>query len=303
MNLPALAVSWDWPRLKDLVLDTLSSPHSRRVYGNALDDFRDWCVRNRTESFSRAAVQAYRAHLETSGLASSSINVRLTAVRRLAQEGADNQLLPLEIANSIGRVKGKKQTGVRMGNWLTLEQVRQLLALPAVESPVALRSRAILCLLIGCGLRRSEVSALKVDAIQLRDGRWVVLDLVGKRGRIRTVPIPAWAKQALDQWISAAGITAGPVFRPIDRRGIVLPEPLTSQSVFLTVRKLSAQLGVPFSPHDLRRTFAKLAHRGGAALEQIQLSLGHESVTTTERYIGLRQDLSSAPCDYLAVGL
>jgi integrase len=68
------------------------------------------------------------------------------------------------------------------------------------------------------------------------------------------------------------------------------------------VRHYGEQIGIHnLAPHDLRRTFAKLAHKGHAALEQIQLSLGHASVTTTERYLGVRQDLTDAPCDHLGL--
>jgi integrase len=79
---------------------------------------------------------------------------------------------------------------------------------------------------------------------------------------------------------------------------------MTAQSIFETVKKYAAEIGVgSIAPHDLRRTFAKLAHRGRAALEQIQLSLGHQSIQTTERYLGVRQDLADAPCDRLGLKL
>jgi len=77
---------------------------------------------------------------------------------------------------------------------------------------------------------------------------------------------------------------------------------MTARSVFEIVHCAGTRIGVPnLAPHDLRRTFAKLAHKGKAALEQIQLSLGHASVTTTERYLGVRQDLTDAPCDHLGL--
>ena len=76
---------------------------------------------------------------------------------------------------------------------------------------------------------------------------------------------------------------------------------MTSQAVFDVVAEYAKPLGIDVKPHDLRRTFAQLAHKGDAPLEQIQLSLGHASVQTTERYLGVKQDLTSAPCDVLGL--
>ncbi len=55
------------------------------------------------------------------------------------------------------------------------------------------------------------------------------------------------------------------------------------------------------APHDLRRTFAELAHKGGSPIDQIQLFLGHDSIQTTEKYLGVEQDLTDAPCDHLGL--
>jgi integrase len=74
-------------------------------------------------------------------------------------------------------------------------------------------------LLIGCGLRRAEAANLTFDHIQQRDGRWVLVDLIGKRNKVRSVPMPAWTKQAIDEYASAASLTEGVVFRPINKGG------------------------------------------------------------------------------------
>ena len=123
----------------------------------------------------------------------------------------------------------------------------------------------------------------------------------GLRGRVRTVPMPSWAKAALDRWATVAQITEGPVLRPLDKAGRIGPGPLTPQAIFETVAAYGLRIGVRITPHDLRRTFAKLAHQGRAPLEQIQISLGHASIQTTERYLGLRQNLHDAPCDRLGL--
>jgi integrase len=119
--------------------------------------------------------------------------------------------------------------------------------------------------------------------------------------RIRTVPMPSWAKAAIDVRTAAAGITTGLVFRSLAKGGRITDR-ITSQAVFALVRWYGLRIGVPaLAPHDLRRRHAKLARRGKAAFEQIQLSLGNSLIITTERYLGCRQGFADAPCDYLGL--
>ena len=165
-----------------------------------------------------------------------------------------------------------------------------------------LRDRVLLGLLVGCGLRRGELAGLDFHDVAQREGRWAIVDLVGKHGRVRTVPMPSWTKTALDGWASAAGISTGAVLRRVDKAGRVGASPITAQAVFEAVVGYARRAGLgKITPHDLRRTFAKLAHLGRAPLEQIQISLGHASIQTTERYLGLRQNLHDAPCDRLGL--
>jgi site-specific recombinase XerD len=182
----------DWQRLKSLVLDSVSSPITKRVYNLGLDEFFEWYGQEPRPGFTKATVAAWRVALEARGLGAVSINVRITAVRKLAVEAADNGLLAPELANGITRVKGVASKGVRLGNWLTAKQAQALLNAPDATTIKGLRDRAILAMLLGCGLRRSEVAALTFKHIQQRDGRWCIVDLVGKHGRIRTVPMPTW---------------------------------------------------------------------------------------------------------------
>ncbi len=292
-----------WERVRSMVLDGLPSPHSKRVYGRALETFAAWVREHAPEGFNKAAVHRYRAALEEQGLGPSTINVHLTAIRKLAAEAADNGLLDPHLAAGIGRVKGVAQKGRRLGRWLTREEASLLLRDSGKESLKAKRDRAILCLLLGSGLRREELAGLDLGHIQQRDGRWAIVDLIGKRQRIRTVPIPAWAKAALDRWTEAAGIAEGRLFRAIDKADRVAGDGLSAQAVYLIVTQCARELGLVLAPHDARRTFAKLAHKGHVPLEQIQLSLGHDSILTTEKYLGVRQDLTDAPCDHLGLDL
>ena len=289
--------------LVDLVLDGLPSPHSRRAYGRALEEFFSWYPSNASgEGFTRAVVQRYRSYLIERSLSAASINLHLAALRKLAAEAAANSLIDPGTAAAIASVSGARRSGTRSGNWLTLEQTRRLLAEPDPETTKGLRDRVLLGFLVGCGLRRGELAGLELGDVSQREGRWAIVDLVGKHGRVRTVPMPSWVFAALDEWAAAAGISSGPVLRPVSKGGLVGDGPISSQAVFESVIRHARLAGLgKVTPHDLRRTFAKLAHQGRAPLEQIQISLGHASIQTTERYLGLKQNLHDAPCDRLGI--
>jgi site-specific recombinase XerD len=291
----------DWTRVKSLVLDSVTSPHSKRAYEQALDAFERWCATTGAAGFTKATVQAYRSELEGVGLAASSINVRLSAIRKLATEAADNGLLAPEVAAAVSRVRGAKRHGVRKGNWLTLDQAERLLELPDSKTKKGKRDRALLALLVGCGLRRQELAGLRISDIHQRDGRWCIVDLAGKGNRIRTVPMPHWAKAAVEDWLAVARFAEGLVLGAVNKGDRITGPGMSAQSIYEVVEMYGRELGTPIAPHDVRRTFAKLAHKGRAPLEQIQLALGHASIQTTERYLGVEQDLTDAPCDHLGI--
>ena len=128
--------------------------------------------------------------------------------------------------------------------------------------------------------------------MQQRDGRWCIVDLVGKHGRVRTAPMPTWVKIAIDAWTTAGSVVDGYVFRSVSRGDIVWPTSLGEKVVWQLIKPYAEVAGVPgIAPHDLRRTCAKLCRAAGGELEQIQMLLGHASIQTTERYLGTRQDL------------
>ena len=242
---------------------------------------------------SKAVLQRYKASvLEGRGLAASSINTHLAGLRKLAAEAADNGLIDAEVAQAIGKVKGARTHGVRLGNWLSSEQAQALLDMPDRTTLRGLRDAALFAVLLGTGLRRTEAAGLRIDHLQQREGRWVIVDLLGKGGRVRSVPIAGWVKAAVDRWLSAAGIQTGHVLRSVNKGARVGGERMTAAGVYSVLRTYAE-----LAPHDLRRSFAQLARKANCSIEQIQLSLGHASVATTERYLGTRQDLEDAPSD------
>ncbi len=248
---------------------------------------------------SKALVHRYKAMLLEKKLAPATINLRLAAVRRLAQEMADNGLLDAGVASGISKVHGLRLYGVRIGRWLTSAGARELLGIPDSGSVRGKRDRAILAVLLGCGLRRGEVAAVSVTQFRLVEDRWVIADLVGKHGRIRTVAVPIWAKAAVDEWCRVGSIMAGRLFRQITKCAAVVGAGFTAQAVYDIVLEHARKVDPDVRPHDLRRSFARLAHEGHAPIEQLSITLGHASVATTERYIAAKQDFRVAPCDVL----
>ena len=283
--------------VRKLLLDAVRSPITRVMYAKALDDFFFWWEEQGRPPFARATVQAHRVSLEQRGYSPSTINQRLAAIRKLAREATLNGMLAPDVTAGIDQVPGAKQRGTRAGNWLTREQAQALLNLPDPATLKGKRDRAALGLLIGCALRRSEAVGLNVEDVQQRDGRWVIPDLRGKHGRLRTVPVPAWVKTALDEWTAGANIVSGRLLRSMNRHGAITGVSLSSQAIHGLVRDYGSRLGLKLQAHDARRTCAKLCRAAGGDLEQIQLLLGHASVQTTERYLGTKQNLTEAPND------
>lgn len=292
----------DLDQSRSAVLNSLRSPESQRGYRHSIDEFIAWYCSEPRLSFNKAVVTRYRLHLETRQLAPGTINVRLAAVRRLAYEAADSGLLSPELAAGIRRVKGAQKLGVRLGNWLAAEEARRLWQSPGTETLKGKRDRALLALLLGCGLRRRELAELTVDLLQQREDHWAIVDLVGKGGHIRTVPLPDWVKQTIDDWLLAAAIGSGRVFRCVCRAGTTWGDGMTERVVWHVVKEYAAKLGLArIAPHDLRRSCARLCHAAGGEMEQIQFLLGHVSVQTTEKYLGSKQRLREAVNDRIGI--
>lgn len=298
--LPASVSAFE--RIEAMLLNSVHSENSRRAYRRAIADFIGWFELHRGEDgLCKATVQAYRSDLERRGLKPSTINLRLSAIRKLATEAADNGMLPGDTAAAISRVRGTPMHGSRAGRWLTRNQSQDLLELPDGQSNKGKRDRVILAMLLGCGLRRDELANLTIGQIQEMHGRWVVADLVGKGSRVRTIVMPSWTKTAIDSWLAASGLKDGRLIRAVQKDDRVIGSHISSGAIAKIVRGYGVDLKVAISPHDLRRSYANLAHRGRAPLEQIQMSLGHSSIQTTERYLGVRQDFADAPCDHLGL--
>lgn len=229
----------------------------------------------------------------------SVTNQRLSAIKQLVAEAESRGLIDTAIASAIRAMKGKHSYGQRAGNWMDLAQCKAMLD-RTKASTTALRDSALLSLLLGCGLRRSEAAALTLDHWQMRDGRRVILDLKGKKNRVRTIPVPTWVEHNVSLWIASSGRDQTSIYllNSFDRNGNAKGS-MTESGVWWVVSEYARAIGLPLiRPHDLRRTYAKISRMSGAPLDQLQCSLGHSDVRTTQIYVGDIQDLGKGPGDY-----
>jgi integrase len=300
--------------LTALLCRTVSASNSKAAYANALRKFFDWL---NGRPIGRGVVFEYREAMEASGLAPATVNLRLTAIRQLCREARAAGMLDRDTAEAVATVRGPRSAGRRTGNWLNAAQSAALILAPPPDTLRGKRDRAILATLLGCGIRRAELARLRDSDVAQREGRWCIVDLAGKGRRIRTVPMPSWAKSFIDLWTAARDaavaativdtaaatlIDAPRLFVSLDNRGRA-GNSMSANAIYETVLYWARRAGLPIAPHDLRRTFSRLALAGKADLHQIQLSLGHSSIQTTERYLGAKQDLANAPCDALGIVL
>ena len=284
-----------------LVTDGLGSQQSVRAYARAMNGLLEYLEMHQAP-FNKATVNRYRTAMMDGGIGTSSINQRLSAIRKLALELSSNKGIDYQIAMGIMDIKNVKAQGKRLGNWLKKVQVKELLALPS-DDLQGLRDSAVLSLLVSTGLRRTECASLTVNHLQMRSDRPVIVDVLGKGNKFRSIPAIKWAFDAVHLWTDAADITSGPLIRGIYKGGKrIRPTGITAQGIRDIVVKYSDRMpGIDFAPHDLRRTFAQLAYQGGSDIRQLQLSLGHASIKTTEIYLGIEQSLVDAPADFIDV--
>jgi site-specific recombinase XerD len=284
-----------------VVINSLPSPRSKRVYSMAIRHFVEYIESQEDPILDKLFLQTYISAMQDEGIGDASINLRLAAIRKFSREAEELKIWPETVTAAFVSVKKIPQRGKRIGNWLTLEQAQQLINAPDTATPMGLRNRAILVTLLGCGIHRNELVNLSPAQLQMREGRWVIADLVGKRNKTRTVTVPLWVKQSIDAYLAYTQICSGRLFQAMSKRGRILRDHISSETVREVVLRYGHKCGFSITPHDLRRTYAKLALKNGAKINQIQLNLGHESLATTQVYLGNDLDLKNGPGDFLPI--
>jgi site-specific recombinase XerD len=293
----------NWMRVQEQVVLACTSPHSQRAYRDSIRGYLSWFSTTRQSEFSKVSVLKYRDYLLLKRkLAPKSINLQLTALRRLTQEALEGQLIDAPTATGILRIPMVPNRGVRAGVWLPREQANRILAGPNKRTLVGKRDYLVLMLILRCGLRRAEIAHLDMKVVRETHDRWVLANLRGKGKRVRTLPLPGVVKNAWESWVDAAGIESGCVIRAIDRHGTVWGQGVTEDTIWRIVGRYAQQaLGKHVAPHDLRRTFGRLCYELTKDMREIQQLYGHSSVMTTERYLGIAQNLVDPVNDRLGL--
>ncbi len=288
---------------------------SRESYGEKLRKF----IKS-GKPLTRDGVREFVESERERGMGLSSLRLSLAAIRKLVEE-ADLQGM-IEDREIRGIMALRLPSGVQVGkrgNWLSIEGVRKLLAQPDKGKLYGRRDAAMLGLMVGCGLRREEVVTLRWDQVVEIEGRWVIVDLVGKRGKLRSIPVPKWVSEPLQDWCRGHLEARGEEFKGevgdyygygaklrwearklavVNRRrkaeencGLVMAG-MSSANVWYLVKQYAKRAGIEkLSPHDLRRTLAQLMRKADVDLETIQLTLGHTSIATTAIYLGSKLEL------------
>jgi len=271
-------------------LNIIRNPNTRRAYSRYVREYLNYLAET-GQQFGLVSAEQHLLSVET------SLPLRLSAIRWLAKQLHKYKKIDYETYAQIKMIEPVKRKGVRRGVWLTKAQAQKALNKPD-DTLKGIRDRAILGVFLGAGLRRAELQSLTFEHIQHLDNRWVIADLLGKGDKLRSVPIASWVKTLIDNWSDISGLTEGIIFRSFRGRGA---KEVSNANISTEGLRLISLQYTGVSPHDLRRTFAKLADKGGSHLAQIQITLGHAKLDTTQTYLGTDLDLQEACSDKLGL--
>jgi integrase len=281
------------------------APNSQRAYESRLRAFLDWRARQENAQFVTHLKQYVGYLRDQRGLAPRSVQAHINTIKGMLKTAAALEPSLAAGLPQLQLVKAPVVRGEVQGKRLNAQQAKALLGAPGVDTMKGVRDSAILGLLLTLGLRRSEVCNLTWGHLTEMEGHSVIQNLKGKHGRIRTLKVPVWLWRAIMKWGELSGLDmANPeqcVFVPVtkDRHVLLKRYGMTPHAIYKMLNYYTKRAGLPqVKPHDLRRTAALLARRGGASIEQVQLMLGHASPQTTSNYIGETLNLDDNAVDY-----
>lgn len=233
-------------------------------------------------SLRRQHIQAVVAMLSSKGLAPSTINTYLAALKGVALESWALGMMDAESYQQVKTVKSVRGKRLPKGRALSRREIQALYEACNADSNAAARDAAMIAILAGCGLRRAEVVALDLADVDFEEGS---IKVVGKGNKEREAFMPMGAQKRLKQWLEHRGQEPGALFQRVLKSGRVAPERLSAQAVYHVLQQRQTQAGVKsFAPHDMRRTFASMLLENGEDIITVKDAMGHESVATTQKY-------------------
>lgn len=287
---------WPLPAVGERPLDparayllSLNSPRSRQTMASFLGIVARMLGATGPEtciwgSLRRHHVMGITELLRDTGRATATVNTYLAALKGVAKEAWMLRLMDVESFQHIRAVRNMRGSRLPRGRALPAEEVRQLFAAcDADRSSLGVRDAAILGVLLGCGLRRSEAVGLSLSDIVTHER---ALRVLGKGNKERLAYMPDGAWQRLQLWIDQVrGENPGPLFTRIRRFDTLTNDRLTDQAVYHILQVRQRMAGIAkCAPHDLRRTFATALLDNGEDLITVKDAMGHASVSTTQQY-------------------
>ena len=303
------------PTLTQMVELLEDDPHlsvnSRRAYREALAEFETW--RN-GRTLTKLLVEAYAAHLQDMGRATTGINKCLSAIRWWARKVADlafesdmpdeKRRRTVEQALRVATVENVTGARLPVGRIITTGELVALLgACTGDASPAGARDAAIIALATTTGMRRGEITRLTMADWQDNEGNGTLVVRKAKGNKERKAFVRNGAHAALRDWLSVRGSQPGPLFLAIHKGGEVQPSGITTQALGDMLAKRCEQAGIstPTTWHDFRRTFASTLLDAGTDLVTVSRLMGHEQTTTTARYDRRGEDVQRKAVDTIHV--
>jgi site-specific recombinase XerD len=236
-----------------------------------------------------------------SQFAPSTVNQMLCALRRVLKEAKKLKSISItDYAEAVDIANVKGTTELR-GRALTKTEVSSIMKVcRADQSNTGIRDAALLAILLGTGVRRSEVVGLDLKDFDPQSGALKVRG--GKGGKDRTVYLPSSGRRIVSEWLKVRGVLAGPLLYPVSKGKRVMRRRLTDQSVLYVLQKRAEQARVkPFSPHDCRRTFISDLLGAGVDLVTVSQLAGHASPSTTAKYDRRGEEAKRAAVELLEI--
>ncbi|WP_250510328.1 tyrosine-type recombinase/integrase [Caballeronia sp. GACF4] len=284
-------------RFLEFFASAIRNPHTRRAYARAAGDFLAWCAGAGVTSIT--AVQPLHVaawiELQTSTLSAPTVKQRLAAIRHLFDWLVTGQIVP---HNPAASVRGPRHT-TKKGKTPVLDttEARQLLDSIDVSTPIGLRDRALIALMVFSFARVGAALAMRVEDVYVQQRRlWVRLREKG--GKAHAMPCHHSLETYLHEYLEQTGLRAepkGPLFRTIARgTGRLSTTALPQANAYAMVRRraLAAGIGTAIGNHTFRATGITAYLKNGGTLENAATMANHASTRTTQLYDRRRDDVS-----------